>query len=127
MAYSEDFLDKIVEARKEDGDSIRKLAKRFRVSINTVKGALKRDKELGSTAHVPYRHGPAPIFDEAGEAWLRQKLEAQPDLTEEELAQVYHAERGKEIHRSTVGYALREMGYTRKKRPSALTSKNARM
>ncbi|MDM8567049.1 IS630 transposase-related protein [Candidatus Halobeggiatoa sp. HSG11] len=58
--YSMDLRKKIVETYKNGEGSIRKLAKRFKVSKGFIFSLLKRQKETGTIAPKPHGKGRNP-------------------------------------------------------------------
>ncbi len=55
--------------------------------------------------------------DEAGRAWLAERVDSEPDITLEKLADEYHVRFRIRVVTTTIGNALRKLGYTLKKRP----------
>lgn len=79
---------------------------------------LKRTRGDLSPAAVKGR--PKKKVDAAGLELVRSLLEATPDLTTDKLLEAYNAQAAVPVSRATVGRAARAIGWTLKKKPSAL-------
>ena len=55
--------------------------------------------------------------DDVGRAWLGERVDVEPDITLDRLAGEYHERFGVRVVPTTIGNALRKLGYTLKKRP----------
>ncbi len=84
--YSIDLRDKIVNAYQNGDGSIRKLAKRFKVSANFIWTLLKQVRQTGSVAPKPHGGGRSPAVNLRGQEFLKSLIKQQPDLTLEEIA-----------------------------------------
>lgn len=98
----------------EEGNTHRAAAAHFRVSIKFVNDMVRLKRQTGSLA--PKRQG-NPGWSKVGpyEAWVRQRLEEQGDLTQEAVAQALRDEHGLRVAVSTVGYWLHRLGLSHKK------------
>ena len=113
--YSIDLRDKIVKAYQNGEGSIRKLAKRFKVSANFIWTLLKQVRQTGSVAPKPHGGGRSPAVNLRGQEFLKSLIEQQPDLTLEEIAQEYQKPFPK-VSTSTIDRTLRKLNLTRKKK-----------
>lgn len=114
-ATSVDLRRRIVEAYKRGEGSKRVLAERFSVSESSVKRYVYLDRESGSVEPSKARRGPLPKIDEEGLAAIKEMLEDQCDLTNEELAEELEARGIAKTSRSGVSRAFARMGWSRKK------------
>lgn len=114
-AYSIDLRSKIMEAYKNGEGSIRKLAKRFKVSIYFIFTLLKNFKQTGSLEAKPYNGGRKPAIDEKGQSFIKETISKQPDLTLEEICIEYNKYFEPVVSRSTIDRTLKRMNITRKK------------
>ena len=85
-AYSIDIRERVIENLEQE--SMRKTAKRFRVSEYFVYRLKQRHKEAGTLAPKPHGGGQGPIVDEGGGEFIRGVLAEAPDLTLKELCNV---------------------------------------
>ena len=109
---SMDLRKRIVAAR-EEGCTLDQIAAQLRISVPSVKRWLRRYRETGSLDAYP-TPGRKPFIDARATALLRQWLEADNDLTLEELRLRWH-EHGYPVVRSTVDAWLTRLKITRKK------------
>ena len=115
---SMDLRQRILDAHLEEGLGVRRLAKRFRVHINTVRRLLRRHRETGSLEPTPYGGGvPKAITDDQLPA-IRKLVADAPDATLPELAELYAERTGICVSRQTMGRAVRRANCTRKKSAS---------
>ena len=114
-AYSKDLREKIIESYKKNEGSIRKLAKRFKVSKEFILKLLKRFRETGTTTPKPYCGGRSPIIKKGGQDFIRDLLKNKPDLILDEICIEYNKNFEPTVSRSTINRALIKMKITRKK------------
>ena len=101
----------------EDGNTHRSSAAHFRVSIKFVNDMVKLKRETGRLDPKPQgRRGHGKLADVAG--WVREKMEARPATTLDELRAALEREHGIAVHRSSVGGLLHRLGLSHKKRPA---------
>ena len=110
-----DLREKIVEAYENQEGSMRKLAKRFKVSKNFVEELLKRVKQTGQVAPKPHGGGHPAGVKAQGETFLKELIENQPDLILKEIRDKYN-ERFEPVSRSTIARTLTKLTFTRKKK-----------
>jgi transposase len=122
-AYSMDIRERVIE--NLDQESMRKTAKRFRVSEYFVYRLKQRYKEAGTLAPKPHGGGQGPIVDEAGGEFIRGVLAEAAELTLKELCERYEGRFGCTVSKSSMDRALRRLKVTRKKRPATTPSKRA--
>ena len=114
-AYSIDLRKKIIESYENKEGSIRKLAKRFKVSKEFITSLLKGLKETGTIFPKPRGRGRNPSIKSEGQTFIRKLLEEQPDLILEEICIEYNKKFEPTVTRSTIDRTLKRMKITRKK------------
>jgi transposase len=114
-AYSMDIRERVIE--NLDHESMRKTAKRFRVS-DYVYRLKQRYREAGTLAPKPHGGGHGPLVDEAGGEFIRGVLAEASDLTLNELCERYEGRFACKVSKSSMDRALRRLDLTRKKRLS---------
>src|ERR687888_1560741 len=120
-AYSMDIRERVIENLGQE--SMRKTAKRFRVSEYFVYRLKQRYREAGTLAPKPHGGGHGPLVDEAGGEFLRGVLAEAPELTLNELCERYEGRFGCTVSKSSMDRALRRLKGTRKKKPATTPSK----
>lgn len=113
---SRDLRKRIIEAHERGEGSSRELARRFSVGHATVERLVRRYRMTGSYEALPYRHGPESIVREEDYEMIARWLKEQSDLTQQEIADRYTQQTGREVSRRTISRVLRRMHQTRKKR-----------
>ena len=121
--YSNDLRRKFVEVYDSGGVSLKELAKRFRVSESWAKKLSARRSKSGQIEMRSWQHGPKSRVTAAIQAWMREQMGRQPDLTLQELQQ--RLEREHRLHLSVgwIWVLLRRWGLRHKKNRSARKSK----
>src|ERR671924_2334018 len=114
-AYSMDIRERVIENLGQE--SMRKTAKRFRVSEYFVYRLKQRYKEVGTLAPKPHGGGHGPLVDEAGGEFLRAVLAEAPELTLNELCVRYEVKFARKVSKSSMDRALRRLDLTRTKDP----------
>jgi len=98
----------------DEGNRHRAAAAHFRVSIKFVNDMVKLKRETGSL--LPKLQGNPGRGKLSGFSdWVRGRLEAQGDLTLDELVLDLHQEHGVRVHRASVGRWLHRLGLSHKK------------
>ncbi|EDN66065.1 ISSoc4, transposase orfA [Beggiatoa sp. PS] len=125
--YSIDLREKIVEAYGNKEGSMRKLAKRFKVSKNFVDQLLQRFKQTGQVAPKPHGGGRSLLVKAIGETFIKELIKNQPDLIIFDHLDEYN-EYFEPISSSTIDRTLTKLKLTRKKKslfdPRKNTPKN---
>jgi transposase len=114
-ALSNDLRQRIIDAYNQGEGSQRALARRFSVSRSSVERLCTRFKDTASVEVTPYRHGPLPTVGEEDFARIDAWLEAECDLTQQQLADRFTQETGRPVSQRTISRVLRRMQQTRKK------------
>lgn len=81
---SMDIRKRIIEA-KENGDTIKKIAREKGVGVNTIACLLKLYRETGSYAPRPLNNGRKPRLDAQTLQKIKKRIEEQPDIALHEL------------------------------------------
>ena len=92
-------------------------ATHFRVSVRFVNDMVILKRETGSLAPMRQGHGGTNSKLRAHEEWVRQRLKENGELTLDELVRAL-AGRGVQVHRSSVGRFLGQLGLSHKKKPA---------
>jgi transposase len=113
-AYSVDLRKKVLQA-VDQGYPRTEIIKLFGVSRATIKRYLKQRRETGdvSVKAIPGRPSKkyAPL-----QAGLQAQLQAYPDATLQMHCHMWEQEHGLRVSTTTMGRAIRRLGWTRKKR-----------
>lgn len=113
-AYSVDLREKILRA-VDEGHPRNEIIKLFGVSRATIKRYLKQRRETGDLEVKPIPGRPSKKFVPL-QAGLVAQLEANPDATLQMHCQMWEQEHGLRVSTTTMGRAIRRVGWTRKKR-----------
>ena len=105
MAYSSDFRQKVISYYERTG-SVSETATVFEISRNTIYEWLKLKKQTGKLDHQVTGPKPRKIDREK----LVTYIEKHPDAYLTEVAVEF------DCHPTAIHYALKAIGYTRKKR-----------
>ena len=81
---SNDMRKRIIEA-KENGDSIKKIAREKKVGTNTIACLLRLYRETGNYRPRPLNNGRKPRLNEETLAKITRRIEEQPDIALYEL------------------------------------------
>ena len=126
-AYALDLRKKVLMAYQHPEGSIRQLAKHFTVSPRFGGELVSRFRRTGSYASKPHRGGNPPRIDAEGQTIVCECVQQHPDVTLDELCQLY-AERCQVMpSRSSMHRTLALLKLTRKKRLLTLQSVTAMM
>jgi transposase len=85
----------------------------FGVGEATVSRLLRRFRETGDVLKKP-RGGNNPRRVDLD--WLRRHAEAEPDARLVDRVDAWERHSGIRVHKSTMGFAMRDIGWTHKKR-----------
>jgi transposase len=107
--YSEDLRQKAVEA-VDRGEAKCQICRTLHISRNTLDLWLKRREETGSVAAKrAERYGPSPKIMDLNA--FQSFAEQHGHLTQQDMAQLW----SEPISNRTIGKALKQIGFTRKK------------
>jgi transposase len=113
QALSPDLRVRIVAA-VDAGTPKAEVARRFAVSLSSVKRLVVLRRERGSLAPLP-RPGRTPTIRPAHEEALWAQLAAHPTAILDEHCRLWEQSHGVRPGLSTMGRAIRKVGWTRKK------------
>jgi transposase len=113
-AYSVDLRERLLQA-VDQGYPRTQIIKLFGVSRATIKRYLKQRRETGNVSVKPIPGRPSKKFAPL-QAGLVAQLEAQPDATLQMHCQMWAQEHGLQVSTTTMGRAIKRVGWTRKKR-----------
>ena len=122
MAYSVDLRERMLA--NLDEETMRRTAKRFRMSLSSVY-RIKRHYEETGQLQAKKSRGRLPAIDAEGEAWLKERVAEESDLTLASLCEEYERSRGRKVSKSAMDRALKRMKLTLKKRRS--TTRNEKV
>jgi transposase len=113
-AYSPDLRERVLRA-VDQGYQRADIIKMFGVSRATIKRYLKQRRETGAVEAKPHPGRPPKKFAPL-QVGLIAQLEAYDDATLETHCQLWQEQHGVRVSPSTMGRAIRRIGWTRKKR-----------
>ena len=119
MAYSVDLRERMLA--NLDEETMRRTAKRFRMSLSSVYRIKRHYGETGQLQAKKPR-GRMPAIDAEGEAWLKEKVAEESDLTLARLCEKYEQSQGRKVSKSAMDRALKRMKISLKKRRSTTRS-----
>jgi transposase len=121
--YSYDFRQKVIQAIELDGLKKQEASELFNISRNTINLWLKRKAQTGDVQALPNR---PPGNNHKITDWeqFRAFAKTHGDKTQVEMAQLWQGDisDSEALLRSadrTISRALKKIGFTRKKRPTA--------
>lgn len=115
-AYPQELRERVLLAADE-GAPVGQIARRFRVSVSYVSKVLSRRAKTGETTTRPQvNHVPAKLAEH--EAAIRDKLQAERDLTLAELQTWLAKERAVTVSVRGIWKTLKRLDITRKKSSS---------
>jgi len=118
--YSDDLRQKAIAA-VERGERKIQVCRMLKISRNTLNLWLKRQEQTGEVgAKRLYRRGPLPKIKNLDS--FRAFAQKHGHLTQQEMADQW----SEAISDRTIGKALKQIGFTRKKRPMAIKSEMKR-
>lgn len=118
-SLSLDICERIASAVQLAEESHVLIAARFSISVSTVERISRKLRE-GRTLEPAPRLGRTKVLMENHRAFIRHQLRDDPYITSYELARRFNARfRVNRVHRSTILRAMRELGFSfKKKRPT---------
>lgn len=111
-----DLRQRIVTAYENNEGSRAALAKRFAVGTSSVDRFIAQHRATGSLAPQP-RGGSKPSISETETAHVKQWIEAESDLSQDQLAKRFEATFGRPVGSRTMGRLRERLGLSRKKSP----------
>ena len=123
QAYSNDLRRKFLQAYDEGDGTLEELAEQFRVSVGWAKKISARRTRTGEVDAPVWRHGPVSRVSASLQAWIREQIRGQPDLTLRELQQRLQEAKQVPLSLTRIWLALRQLGLPLKKNRSMPRSK----
>jgi transposase len=120
--YSLDLRRRVVAAVLAGHATQAEIAERFAVSLTTVENWLRRFRATGALDPTDQRHGPRRLLSDDDDARIAAYLEADNDLTLDELAERFSDETGRAVSDTTIFRSLVRSHLTRKKKRSGPAS-----
>ena len=114
MAYSQDLRERVIAAVHAKGQSLEQIAQTFSVSPATVDNWVRRWRETGSVAALPWAGGVKRSLRDCG-AVIRAEVRKQPDATLEELCTHVEAATGIRTNPAMMCRELQRLDLPRKK------------
>ena len=114
-AYSQDLRDRVIAAVEAGQHSQHEIAATFEISSSTLDKWLKRWRDTGSVAALPFAGGRQRVLKTC-EALLRTEVKQQPDVTLAELCEHVAAQTEVTASRSMMSRELQLLALPRKKR-----------
>lgn len=114
--YGKDLRQKIVETYENKEGSYKKVAERFKVSLNTVKRVVYRYRKTGKVETYLHRAGRRGLIDESGRETLQKLIKEHADITLREIQQAYEKRHGVKPVLSVFHRVLKELKLPYKKK-----------
>jgi transposase len=115
-AYSDDLRCKILQAYEGAEIGLEQLANQFGVSYGFTKKIRRQQLKSTRMERLPQQiHGPASRATEPVKDYVRQQLQAQPDLTLAELRERLEQSMHVQLSKSRLWEVLQRLGLRRKK------------
>jgi len=114
--YSNDLRKRVINAIKDDNQTISSAAKRFNVSYDFVSALWNSYQITGSIEPKKVGGYTKPKVDSIGEEQIKQWLTENPSLTLEKLCDKYEQNFKIEIGKSSMDRALKRANITVKKK-----------
>jgi len=123
-AYSQDMRERVLRA-VDEGKPRAQIIELFHISRATIKRYLKQRRETGQLRPhaIP---GRTPRKGAALQAQIGELLHECSDARLEDYCQMWERQSGVKVSPSTMSRALRQAGYTRKKRRWQQASRSSR-
>jgi transposase len=112
--YSVDLRKKVVEVFNSERISKVKLAKRFQISLSSVKRYLNLEQEIGDLSPKVGGGRPGKITD-SGYKTIQKIIEEKPTITLEELSSLLYKKKKITAGRSILSRACQKLNLRRKK------------
>ena len=124
--YANDLRRKFLRAYEQGKGTLGELARQFGVSEGWAKKVSSTRTRTGQIDRPPWRRGPVSRVTVALQAWLREQIHQQPELTLMELQEQLQAVQGVRLSIGRLWLALRQMGLRLNKSHSTPRNKKRR-
>jgi transposase len=124
-AYSQDLRERVLRA-VDQGKAQQEIVEVLGVSLATIKRYVKQRRDVGHVRPKVIPGRPAKKARQL-EAGLLPQLQAYPDVTLEQHCDLWQQAQGERVSPRTMGRAIKQLGWTRKKsrwQPANATSRN---
>ncbi len=125
--YSVDLRQRIVDTYITGEGSQWEIAKRFCVSLSTVKNYLKLYEQTGSLLPKEHAGGRQSVVNSEQLTLVKTILERESDITLTELCVSFEEKTGIRVATTSMWRAVNKLNWTRKKRLYMLQSKSVKM
>ena len=116
--YSLDLRRRVVAALLVADRPQTEVARQFSIALTTAEDWLRRYRTTGSVEPTVQRHGPRRLLSDADDARIVAYLDADNDLTLDEIVERFADDTGRTVSDTTVFRSLVRSEVTRKKRRS---------
>jgi transposase len=120
-AYSQDLRERVIAAVEAGQQSRPEIAETFQVSESTIDKWMKRWRDTGSVAALPFAGG-RPRALQPCAAVIRAEVKPQPDVTLDELCERVEAQTDVTASRSMMSRELHVLALPRKKSRSMIVN-----
>ena len=114
--YSSDLRQRIVNAYLAGEGSQYEIAKRFAVSVSTVKNYLRIYKQTGELLPKEHGGGRSPAVSNQRLPLLEVLLQGKSDMTLDELRESFTEKTGIKVSKTSMWRAVNKLNWTYKKR-----------
>lgn len=121
MAYSDDLRERVIKAVEAGGQSLSQIAETFQVGTTTVDNWMRRRRETGSTAALPWAGGKKRVLATC-EDCIRAAVRSKPDISLAELCEQVAKETKVVANASMMSRELARLKLPVKKRVSTTAS-----
>ena len=125
-SYANDLRRKFLQAYEQGKGTLGELAEQFGVSEGWAKKISAHRTRTKQIERPPWRRGPKSRVTAEVQAWLKQQVRQQPDVTLMELQEQLQAAQGVGLSIGRLWTALRQMGLRLKKSHSTPKSRKRR-
>lgn len=123
-SISLDLRKRVVEAYGGGKLTYDEVAERFSIGRASVSRWLRRARETGDPIPLAHAGGRVCLIRDENLKLLEKLVLAHPDWTEDEYTKAFNQQTHLSLSDSTVGRAIRRLGYGVKKSPSLRPKKN---
>lgn len=124
-AYSQDLRERVIAAVEVGQQTRAEIAETFEVSESTIDKWVKRWRDTGSVAALPFAGGRQRTLQDCT-AIIRAEVKRQPDVTLAELCERVAAQTGVSATRSMMSRELQLLALPRKKSRSTTAPRTRR-
>lgn len=121
-AYSQDLRERVIAAVEAGQQARAEIAETFEVSESTIDKWMKRWRDTGSVAALPFAGGRQRALKECTNV-IRAEVKRQPDVTLDELCERVEAQTGVSASCSMMSRELQLLALPRKKSRSTTALK----